>query len=238
MNLLVVLIGLGTGAGRVVVGLGDQLVVLVLAGLGDFLRLGLALVDVLVVQLHGQRQHGGGALGLAAGSGGGTSDLLQAAGLRARLDLGDLLAQLVLALLGLLQLTSQIGGLRGLLLQRIEVLLGIVELLLVGGGLLLRFLQTSAHVPGADAVLVALVLHRGELRGDIGLAGGLGGLRGQLVDLAAEAIHLILELLVLLGQRAVALLGFGEFRRSHLSRLIVLAGDGRRGLELLVFALQ
>jgi len=161
-----------------------------------------------------------------------------AAGLRARLDLGDLLAQLVLALLGLLQLTSQIGGLRGLLLQRIEVLLGIVELLLVGGGLLLRFLQTSAHVPGADAVLVALVLHRGELRGDIGLAGGLGGLRGQLVDLAAEAIHLILELLVLLGQRAVALLGFGEFRRSHLSRLIVLAGDGRRGLELLVFALQ
>ena len=77
-----------------------------------------------------------------------------------------------------------------------------------------------------------------EVRGDIGLAGGLGGLRGQLVDLAAEAIHLILELLVLLGQRAVALLGFGEFRRSHLSRLIVLAGDGRRGLELLVFALQ
>ena len=87
-------------------------------------------------------------------------------------------------------------------------------------------------------VMFAFVLHRGELRGDIGLAGGLGGLRGQLVDLAAEAIHLILELLVLLGQRAVALLGFGEFRRSHLSRLIVLAGDGRRGLELLVFALQ
>lgn len=70
------------------------------------------------------------------------------------------------------------------------------------------------------------------------MPGGLGGLRGQLVDLAAEAIHLILELLVLLGQRTVALLGFGEFRRSHLSRLIVLADDGRRGLELLVFALQ
>ena len=43
--------------------------------------------------------------------------------------------------------------------------------MLFRSGLLLRFLQTSAHVPGADAVLVALVLHRGELRGDTDTAG-------------------------------------------------------------------
>ena len=207
---LAVVVGLGAGARRVVVGLGHQIVVLVLAGLGDFLGLGLALVDVLVVQLHGQRKHRGGALGLVARAVGGAGDLLQAAGLGARLDLGDLGAQLVLALLGLLELAGQVLHLRGLLLH-------LDDLLLRGGQLLGQVL-----VVGAEGVPFAL--HGEQLLAERLVVGVLRGLRGQLIDLGVELVDLPLQLVVLRHEGAVALLGLAELRLRDLRRLVALAG--------------
>ena len=96
-------------------------------------------------QLHGQRQHGGGALRLGIGACRGTCDLLQAAGFGARLGLGDLFAQLCLANLGILQLLGKLLDLHGLLLHLGILLLGLGSMLLselLGlSDLVLRFLK-------------------------------------------------------------------------------------------------
>ena len=172
------------------------------------------------MQLHGQRQHGGCALRLGRARGGGTGDLLQAAGLGARLHLGELLAQLGLAGLGFLKLAGDLA-------QLVHLLGGGTDLLLGGG-------QLTGEILGAGAELVALTLHGGQLRGDVLVPGGLGGLGGQLIDLSAQTIDLALQLLVLSGQRTVALLGLGQLGGVHLGGLI--AGGGN--LQTLVLGLQ
>ena len=177
----------------VIVGFADELIVLALAQLGNLLGLGLALVDILVVQLHGQGQHGGGTLRLGGGCGRGAGDLLQAAGLGARLDLGDLVAQLSLTLLGFLKLLGQVLDLLGLLL-------GHDDLLLSGS-------QLAGQVFGTGAELITLMLHGVELLAKIGLTCGLRGLSGELIHLSGQTIHLILKLFVL------SLLGGGLQRR-------------------------
>ena len=180
---LVVVVSLGAGTARVIVGLGDKLFVLGLARLGDFLGLGLAFVDVLVVQLHGQGEHCGGTLRLAGSALRSACDLLEAAGFGARLDLLDLRAKLVLTLTGFLELTLEFLDLRaGLLLD---------------GKLLTCSGQFAAEVLRVGTELVAFAGGGIQLLGDVLVAGFLCRLRGKLVDLRAETIDLALELVIL-----------------------------------------
>ena len=209
---LLVFVGLGARAARVLVRLLDRLGVLALALLGDFLRGGLALVDVLVVQLHREREHRGGALRLAVGGGGGALDLLQAAGLGVGLDLGHLVAQLLFALLGLFELLAEF--------------LDLCVKLLRTHGLLMCGAQLAAQVLGVGAELVALLTHRVEFGGQIRLVRVLRGLGGELVDLRGQALDLRLELFVLRGEGAVVLLGLRELALRGLGGLVRL-GDLR-----------
>ena len=228
MRVLVVLVGFGAGTVGVIVGLADELIVLALAQLGNLLGLGLALVDILVVQLHGQGQHGGGALRLGGGCGRGAGDLLQAAGLGARLDLGDLVAQLSLTLLGFLKLLGQVLDLLGLLL-------GHDDLLLSGS-------QLAGQVFGTGAELITLMLHGVELLAKTGLTCGFRGLSGELIHLSGQTIHLILKLFVLSGQRTVAFLSLRELGGSDLCGLCgLIPGTGGLlggGLQRRILLLQ
>ncbi len=174
------------------------------------------------MQLHGQRQHGGGALRFGGGGRGGAGDLLQAAGLRGGFHLGHLLAQLRLTILRFLQLARQLVNLLGLLGG--------------GTGLLLGSSQLTGEILDTGAELITLTLHGNQLRGNILVAGSLRGLSGQLIDLSAQTIHLSLELLVLGGERTVALLGLGQLRGVNLRRLGT--GVRRGGLQALVLLLQ
>lgn len=211
-------VGLGTGTLGVVVGLGDQIVVLVLAGLGDFLGLVLALLHVLIVQLHSQGQHGGGALGLGARHGSGASDLLQRTGLGARLDLRNLSTKLVFTLLGFFELTGQLSDLSGLLLS--------------GGTLLLSSGELTGQLLVGRAELITFLLNGGDLLTDsLLVTGGLSSLSGELIDLSVQLIDLTLELLILGGQRAVGFLGFAELGRDKLCCLIIASLNGLLGLS-------
>ena len=213
-----VVVGLGTGTLGVVVGLGDQIVVLVLAGLGDFLGLVLALLHVLIVQLHSQGQHGGGALGLGARHGSGASDLLQRTGLGARLNLGNLSTKLVFTLLGFFELTGQLSDLSGLLLS--------------GGTLLLSGGELTGQLLIGRAELITFLLNGGDLLTDsLLVTGGLSSLSGELIDLSVQLIDLTLELLILGGQRAVGFLGFAELGRDKLCCLIIASLSGLLGLS-------
>ena len=209
---LLVFVGLSARAARVLVRLLDRLGVLALALLGDFLRGGLALVDVLVVQLHREREHRGGALRLAVGGGGGALDLLQTAGLGVGLDLGHLVAQLLFALLGLFELLAKF--------------LDLCVKLLHTHGLLVCGAQLAAQVLSVGAELVALLTHRVEFGGQIRLVRVLRGLGGELVDLRGQALDLRLELFVLRGEGAVVLLGLRELALRGLGGLVRL-GDLR-----------
>ena len=199
------------------------------------------------MQLHGQRQHGGGALRLGIGACRGTCDLLQAAGFGARLGLGDLFAQLCLANLGILQLLGKLLDLHGLLLHLGILLLGLGSMLLselLGlSDLVLRFLklcgelidlllltlshdhlllgrcQLTGQVLGLCAERVTLVLHGGKLLAKVGLTGRFGCLGGELIDLRGQTIDLPLELLVLGRQRTIAFLRLGKLGGRGLSGL-------------------
>ena len=201
MGALVVFVGLAMRMVGVLVGLGDQCVILALAFLGQLLSLGLALVDILIMQLHGQGEHCRGAFGLVAAACSGAGDLLQGAGFGARLDLGQLFAQLFFALLGFLKLLGEIPGLSLKLLA-----LGL-KLLVVG----LELLQLAAQLFALGAELIALLLDRCDLLGHgVLIAGSLCRLCGELVDLGVQLIDLALQLLIAGGKRAVRLFGFGE----------------------------
>ena len=199
------------------------------------------------MQLHGQRQHGSGAFRFGVRGCRGAGDLLQAAGFGARLGLGDLLAQLSLALLGLLQLLGELLNLSILLLNLIVLLLRCGRMLLgqllslcdltlgflkLGGELLDLLALTLSHnhlllsggqltgqILGLGAERVTLALNRSELLAKISLTGGFSGLGGELVDLGGQTIDLPLKLLVLGGQRTIAFLRLGQLGRSDLSGL-------------------
>ena len=242
-----IVVSLETSTVGVVVGIADELIVLALGLVGNFLGLGLALVDILVVQLHGQGQHGGGALRLRISGGCGSCDLLQASGFGARLDLGDLLAQLGFTLLRFLQLLCKLLNLRGLLLGTLILLLGLCrmllrELLSLGDlllslfkpcielldlsrlllghhNLLLGGSQLTGQVFGLRTECVALMLHGCQLFAQIRLAGSFSRLCGELVNLCGQTIHLILELFVLSRQSTVAFLSLGKLGCCDLSCL-------------------
>ena len=242
-----IVVSLETSTVGVVVGIADELIVLTLGLVGNFLGLGLALVDILVVQLHGQGQHGGGALRLRISGGCGSCDLLQASGFGARLDLGDLLAQLGFTLLRFLQLLCKLLNLRGLLLGTLILLLGLCrmllrELLSLGDlllslfkpcielldlsrlllghhNLLLGGSQLTGQVFGLRTECVALMLHGCQLFAQIRLAGSFSRLCGELVNLCGQTIHLILELFVLSRQSTVAFLSLGKLGCCDLSCL-------------------
>ena len=254
-----VLIGIGTsvfGVGirfvtsavRIIVGLDKNILVLTLALFGDFLRLSLTLINILIVQLHGEGQHGGGTLSLSAGACRSTGDLLQASGFGTRFHLGDLFTQLRLTLLRFLQLLCDLRNLRNLLtslLQLLGKLSNLCGLLLSHNNLLLRGGETTGQFLCIGTELVAFMLHGGELFAEIGLTGGLSGLSGlsrKLIDLGGETIHLILKLFVLCGQRTVAFLSFGKLGCSDLSGLSgLIASTGSLlggGLQRRVLLLQ
>ena len=196
------------------------------------------------MQLHGQGQHGSGALRLRIGAGGSSCDLLQAAGFGAWLNLGDLFAQLGFTLLRFLQLLGKLLNLHGLLLGTLILLLGLGDLLLgfikpciellnlssllLGHhNLLLGGSQLTGQVFGLCAERVALMLHGGKLLAQIRLACGFSRLSGKLVNLGGQAIHLTFKLFVLGRQSTVAFLSLGEFGCCNLcglSCLITSAG--------------
>ena len=181
------------------------------------------------MQLHGQGEHCGGTFGLGARHGSCACNLLQRTSFGARLDLGDLGTKLVFALLGFLELTSEVGDLSGLLLNGSTLLLGLGKLagqLLVG--------RTE---------LIALLLDGGNLLANsLLVAGSLSGLSGQLVDLSIELIDLTLELIILRRQSTVGLLRLAQFGSSQFGGLSVGLGTGLRlccsVLQIGVFGLQ
>ena len=91
-------------------------------------------------------------------------NLLQRTSFGARLDLGDLGTKLVFALLGFLELTSEVGDLSGLLLNGSTLLLGLGKLagqLLVGRTELIALLLDGGNLL-ANSLLVAGSLSRLE----------------------------------------------------------------------------
>lgn len=80
------------------------------------------------------------------------------------------------------------------------------------------------------------MLRGGELLAQLLATCRGSGLCGELVDLLGQAIDLILELLVLRGERTVAFLGLAELGGGDLRGLAFLGGGG--GTQRLVLTLQ
>ena len=160
-------------------------------------------------------------------------DLLQAARLSVRFDLGHLIAQLFLTLLRFLELLGEVLDLG-------FGLLGAHRLLVGSGELMTQILAVGAE-------LIALAGNLLQLLGEIRLIGVLRRLCGELIDLRGKAFNLVLQLFILSGKRLIVRLGFLELRLCSLCGLIRL-GDLRRrlfactlrggGLERLVLLLQ